>query len=1037
MCQIPKYRKNSLKSRGKVKKLIINLLTEVVFIKKIYKFKEKWAIFGLFFIFLLILAVFFTITNIVNAEIIDPTAQPPGNNTSGFIQISDINQGKQGPLRLGTSDIASKFNYQLEVLGEGADTSQAIIDNDLKVSNNVSGNQQTLYVDSLLNKVCIGTCTDNANSKLEISGTGAIFNNAENSGNALSVYSNNDNAIFGSGDLGGIYSLSTSDKYSIYGLNTSGTAVEGSNIHSTYSSVAGFSDNGIAIYGTNVNSFSLWSAYFNGRFQANTDISAAKIISKNQANSLIGYTVGQQVESYDFGDSKILYHDGTYIWLARNDEILKIRASDNFQVFKVQIGNNISSMIYDGKYYWAVYDSGVVKIDPENGNIPCSISLSDPRGIAFTGLDYWVTQNGNGTLVKINNSCVQIGTTISLVNPSNYDLGKVIFDGNYLWALASNNVTSNGVIININPSTGDYIPWGGIVGNNPVDIYFDNYYYWVLNSGQGTITRFHLNSNKVCSKLTSSGNPFVCSLDSDCSSLSPSLGQCGFSRPQNYGYFIVSSDNSHVNNSPTNFVFTDKDIWVNNIWTDDDSNNFSELVRMPLYDPSDFENFELNGTTNGIAFDQTYLWISSSDSDLVKIFSGTGYGHTDMTDTLLVQNNSPLISQWGSFNISGESKFGINLNSEGNLKSENNSWGATSTDDIIVTSQWELTGSLPASAGQVLSLLMTSNDVLLAGDRYDGHISRSVDRGANWADVGGYGDWLWAIFESHNGVLFAAVGDESGGTPYAARVMRSADEGLTWQETATTIPTIGNHVYTFTEVYENGEWWLYAGAAWDPSLYKTHDEGATWTSTSPLPGGGDIESMVYTSDNYLYAVSKWNNNVDRTNDGGLTWQAMGDVPGVSGIYKILEASDGNLYVATGHEGSNIEGRIFRSTNDGYSWTSIADFSSDNVTSVYDLKEINGVFYAVGTANQTNEHIYRSIDFGTTWTEITSITGNNSMNALTAGSDGTIYIGGGDPGVVYRSTGLGVGGHSCPNGHFVKNIKLNDLGQVIRIECSSL
>jgi hypothetical protein len=85
----------------------------------------------------------------VVAEIINPTAQPPDKNTAGYLEISDLDQAKQGPLRLGTNDIASQFNYQLEVLGEGADLSNANIDNNYSTIQTVSGNLQTQITNNL------------------------------------------------------------------------------------------------------------------------------------------------------------------------------------------------------------------------------------------------------------------------------------------------------------------------------------------------------------------------------------------------------------------------------------------------------------------------------------------------------------------------------------------------------------------------------------------------------------------------------------------------------------------------------------------------------------------------------------------------------------------------------------------------------------------------------------------------------------------------------------------------------------------------
>jgi len=618
---------------------------------------SKWAIFCLFFCVLLITAVF-CFNNQVLADVNDPSAAPPEKNTPAFLNISAEYQVKRGALRLGTDDVTPPFNYQLEVAGEGADVSNAVIDNNLTVSDTESGTKETLIVDSANNKVCIGECLNISNSKLEISGRGVIIdNNVGNTDNALSVYSYDQEAIFGSGISGGIYSIASGDNNAIYGLSTTGIAVEGYNSQQTYSSVTGFSEDGIAIYGTNLNLLGLWSAYFDGRVESNSDISASKFIANNQSNSLVPFTYGQVADSFDFGNSKILYHDGTYAWLAQDDKILKIRASDGLKVFESTVGNNIFSVIYDDQYYWAVYNSGVAKIDPEDGDILCSMTLSDPKGIAYTGWDYWITVNGDGSLVNINDTCNQVGSAIDLVDQSENTLGKIIYNGIFLWALSTTNDTGSGSVINMNPSTGDAMRWDGLVGSYPVDIHYDNYYYWVLNSGQGTISRFYLQNNKVCTELDAYNSPISCKDDSGC----VEFGVCGFVIPQNYGTYLISTDDSHIENNPTNFVFDDNNIWINNKWLDSDSNEYSEIVKMPLADPEEIENIELNASSTAIAFDQSYLWVSSSDSDLLKIYSGNGYGKIDMTNTLIIQNNDTLIPQQGSFDIDGDAKINADV----------------------------------------------------------------------------------------------------------------------------------------------------------------------------------------------------------------------------------------------------------------------------------------------------------------------------------------------------------------------------------------
>lgn len=659
------------------------------FIKYIVKNNNKWAIFGLFFCILVIAVIF---SSNVKAEILVPTAEPPNDNTAGFLQIGEMTQGKSGPLRLGTSDVAAPFNYQLEVLGEGADVSNALIENNLTVSDTLTGTNETLYVDSTNHKVCLGPCLGVPDSKLDISDRGMIIN--ATGGRGLNAYSDNNEAIFSQGALGGIHSVSSGNNSSIKAVSTTGTAVEGINLSNSYSSVLGFSDKGIGIYGTNVNFLGLWSAYFDGRLESNTDISASKFLSANKFNSLVPHTVGQTVKSFNLGNAEILLHDGTNIWLAEDDKIIKARGSDGFQLFEITGVTNPSSIIYDGEFIWIAYADGILKVNPADGSTEeCPIVLDNPRSIVFTGDNYWVTDNGTGELVNLAANCTPIGIPVSLVVPADYSLGKIIYNGSYLWVLATNDTTGAGSVININPSSQDAIRWDGLIGSDPVDILYDNYYYWVLNNRDGTITRFYLQNNKVCSELNVA-DPVPCQTNDNCAG----FGSCSFAIPQEYGVYPVSTDISHSSNTPVAITQDGQNIWIINQWTDSGNNNYAELIRMPMADPDSAESFSLNMTPTNIAFDGTMVWVSSADGGLVNIYSGSGYGSTDLSDTAALQSNNPLTSQSGNFSIDGTGNFQGDAVGEGNLISLNNIWGESESGDVMVGDAGDPNVPLPVGA---------------------------------------------------------------------------------------------------------------------------------------------------------------------------------------------------------------------------------------------------------------------------------------------------------------------------------------------------
>ncbi len=342
-------------------------------------------------------------------------------------------------------------------------------------------------------------------------------------------------------------------------------------------------------------------------------------------------------------------------------------------------GINAIDVIYDGNFIWASVDDGsagdkISKINPITGIQECSLPVPNPSGMVFTGTDYWIVSNdGNdGNLLKINDDCSQIGSTISLTVDGNFTLGKIIFNGSYLFVLGTEN-TEAGVVISINPSSGNAMLWKGLIGNNPEDIYFDNSYYWVSSAGHGNVSRFYLRDNRVCSELDGNDVAVTCSDDSDCSN--DPLDSCIFNIPQRYGEFEVSNNQSHIINSPSDIVSDGNYLWINNTWVNNINVSHYELVKMSMADPEQIENYSFNLTSTGLVYDGTYLWVSSSDIGLTKIFSGTGYGETDVSRTLALQNNNSLVTQSGSFNIQGSGQFGDIITATGDLESLNNIWG--------------------------------------------------------------------------------------------------------------------------------------------------------------------------------------------------------------------------------------------------------------------------------------------------------------------------------------------------------------------------
>jgi len=210
-----------------------------------------------------------------------------------------------------------------------------------------------------------------------------------------------------------------------------------------------------------------------------------------------------------------------------------------------------------------------------------------------------------------------------VISDVNNSLGKIIYNGSYLWAISS----EENMIVSINPSTGDAVRWSGLVDDNPQDIFFDNYYYWVTGKDNDSITKYYLSDDKVCSQLNS-GSPVSCQTDADCGV--GGFGACLFAVPQTFGVYDIGNEPSYITYDGTY-------IWVAN-------SAEQSITRLLGADPSQSIDYSLGFHPTGLVFDTTYLWISGS-TGLTKLYSGSGYGSADLKDTLTLQFNNPLIKQ--------------------------------------------------------------------------------------------------------------------------------------------------------------------------------------------------------------------------------------------------------------------------------------------------------------------------------------------------------------------------------------------------------
>jgi hypothetical protein len=247
------------------------------------------------------------------------------------------------------------------------------------------------------------------------------------------------------------------------------------------------------------------------------------------------------------------------------------------------------------------------------------------------------------------------------------------------------------------------------------------------------------------------------------------------------------------------------------------------------------------------------------------------------------------------------------------------------------------------------------------------------------------------IAPTNSNIMYAITGAVGGASGYRSTgVLKSTDGGNTWATTGLNFPASGGergYKILVSSTSSSIVW-----ACTTLGLYRTTDGGTTWNlvTYSTTVGGPQVNFTPSTFDieyqpgstTVLYATSP--GYFYKSTDGGVTFLQVDRVAAgltTSGGARIeiavTDANSGYIYLLYGN--ANVFQALYRSTNGGtsfslrsttpnvlgsQSWRNIAiDISPTNVNDVY----VGGL------------DVYKSVDGGVTWTQISNWTSSSTTN----------------------------------------------------------
>ncbi|MCB9309675.1 MAG: hypothetical protein H6567_06440 [Lewinellaceae bacterium] len=213
----------------------------------------------------------------------------------------------------------------------------------------------------------------------------------------------------------------------------------------------------------------------------------------------------------------------------------------------------------------------------------------------------------------------------------------------------------------------------------------------------------------------------------------------------------------------------------------------------------------------------------------------------------------------------------------------------------------------------------TNNQIIFAGTAAGG-LWQSNDGGSSWVThtdaLGSLGISAIVVDPTDPNIIYIATGDGDAGDNYSVGVLKSTDGGVTFLATGLNWNVFPNRLIRAMVMDPNDH--NIVIAATSDGIYKTSDAGANWTQVQ-TGNFYDVEARPDASSDYFYASNA--SQIFRSTDQGDSWSSVKSINGSNRITLAVTPADNTIvYALSSKSSNNGYNGIYRSTNSGNTFT---------------------------------------------------------------------------------------------------------------------